>query len=129
MLYVTDSHTLIWYVLDKLPEKVNKIFESARKGELMIFVPTIVLVECLYLAEKDKIDLEFDTLMNRIRMEKNFKSISLDIEIIELLPEIEIEDPHDKIIVATAKMLNAALITRDRKIKKAGIVQVVWQSD
>ena len=88
MLYVTDSHTLIWYVLDKLPEKVNKIFESARKGELMIFVPTIVLVECLYLAEKDKIDLEFDTLMNRIRMEKNFKSISLDIEIIELLPEI-----------------------------------------
>jgi len=43
-----------------------------------------------------------------------------------LLPEIEVGELHDRIIVATAKILNAKLITRDKEIRKAGVVDVVW---
>ena len=42
-----------------------------------------------------------------------------------LLPEIEVGELHDRII-ATAKILNAKLITRDKEIRKAGVVDVVW---
>ncbi|RLI85755.1 MAG: type II toxin-antitoxin system VapC family toxin, partial [Candidatus Altiarchaeales archaeon] len=33
---------------------------------------------------------------------------------------------HDRVIVATAKLLNAKLITKDEEIKESGLVEVVW---
>lgn len=48
MLYVTDAHALVWYILDTLPETVDKMFKSAERGESTIFVPIIVLAECFY---------------------------------------------------------------------------------
>ena len=45
MLYVTDTHAFVWYLVDRLPEKVNKIFKSVEKGESTIFIPIIVLTE------------------------------------------------------------------------------------
>jgi len=85
-----------------------------------------VLAECFYLVEKGKIDFNFDDLLKKIEMGKNFISKSLDFQVITLLPEIKIGELHDRIIVATAKILNARLITRDRKIKEAEIVEIVW---
>ena len=34
---------------------------------------------------------------------------------------------HDKIITATARILNAELITKDKEIKNSGYVKTVWQ--
>ena len=31
MLYVTDTHALVWYILDTLPEAVDKVFMLASK--------------------------------------------------------------------------------------------------
>jgi PIN domain nuclease of toxin-antitoxin system len=39
---------------------------------------------------------------------------------------IKSPDPHDRIIVATAKLLNAKLITKDENTKKTKIVKIVW---
>jgi PIN domain nuclease of toxin-antitoxin system len=44
----------------------------------------------------------------------------------KLLPEIELKELHDRIIVATAKILNAKLITKDRRIRESEIVETVW---
>jgi PIN domain nuclease of toxin-antitoxin system len=35
-------------------------------------------------------------------------------------------DPGDRLIVATAKALDVALVTRDRAIQKADLVPTVW---
>ena len=40
--------------------------------------------------------------------------------------KIKLKEPHDRIIVATAKLLNARLITKDKLIKKSGYVKTVW---
>ena len=126
MLYVTDTHAFIWYLLDNLPKKVDDIFKSVEKGESTIFVPTIVLVESLHLVENKKIDLNFDDLLKKIEMSKNFIPTSFNFQIMKILPELGIKELHDRIIIATAKILNAKLITKDKEIKKAGIVETVW---
>lgn len=128
MRYVIDTHALIGYIEDRLPGRIDKIFESAEKGNSTIFVPTIVLSECQHMIYKEKIDLDFGSLLNRIKMEKKFIPVVLDLEILELLPEIELKEIHDRIIVATAEKLNAKLITKDREIRKAEIIQIVWKS-
>jgi len=125
-LYVTDTHAFIWYLLDNLPKKVDDIFKSVEKGESTIFVPTIVLVESLHLVENKKIDLNFDDLLKKIEMSKNFVPTSFNFQIMKILPELGIKELHDRIIIATAKILNAKLIIKDKEIKKAGIVETVW---
>ncbi|MCC5924433.1 MAG: PIN domain-containing protein [Crocinitomicaceae bacterium] len=55
--YVTDTMALI-LVLEKrkMPKKVKAIYEEAQKGNVKVFIPSIVLAELAYLSEKQRID-------------------------------------------------------------------------
>lgn len=126
MFYVTDTHPFVWYLAGKLPPKIDEIFASTEKGETVIFIPTIVLAECLYLVEMKKIELDFEELVEKIEISSNFIPVSFNFQVVKLLSEISLRELHDRIIVATAKLLNAKLITRDKEIRNSGIVEVVW---
>lgn len=126
MLYVTDTHALVWYIIGKLHDNVDAVFKSAETGEVTIFIPTIVLAECLYLVENEKIKLDFDDLVRRIEISRNFIPAAFNFQVMKLLPEIRLKELHDRIIVATAKILNATLITKDREIRESRIVEVIW---
>jgi len=52
MFYVADTHAWIFYLLDRLPKKVNEVFSNAELGRVIIFVPTIALAECVYLVNQ-----------------------------------------------------------------------------
>jgi len=126
MFYVTDTHAFVWYIAGKLSPEVDGVFRSAEKGESIIFIPTVVLAECLYLAENRKIDLDFNELLEKIEASSNFIPTSFNFQVVKLLQEIKLSELHDRIIVATAKLLNAKLITKDKEIRESGIVEVVW---
>jgi predicted nucleic acid-binding protein len=126
MLYVSDTHALIWYTTGRLPKSTDMVFRSAEIGQSTIFIPTIVLAECLYLIENKKIGMDFDDLLGRIDISRNFIPASFNFHVMKLLPEIKLKELHDRIIIATAKMLNAKLITKDRIIRESGIVETVW---
>ncbi|MDI6886728.1 MAG: PIN domain-containing protein, partial [archaeon] len=98
----------------------------AETGEATLFIPTIVLAECLYLVENEKIKLDFDDLVRRVEISRNFIPAAFNFQVMKLLPEIRLKELHDRIIVATAKILNATLITKDREIRESRIVEVVW---
>ena len=76
------------------------------------------MAECLYLVENGKIDLDFNELLKRIEMGRNFIPTSFNFQLMQILPGIRVSELHDRIIIATAKILNARLITRDREIRK-----------
>ncbi|RLA83361.1 MAG: hypothetical protein DRG31_06275 [Deltaproteobacteria bacterium] len=99
---------------------------SAENGESIIFIPTIVLAECLYLVENGKIELSFNDLIKKLEISNNFVPTSFNFQILKLLPKIELKELHDRVIVATAKLLNAKLITKDKEIIDSGIVEVIW---
>jgi len=113
------------YIVGKLPKEVDQIFKRSERGECIIFIPTIALAECRYLVKHKRIELDFLELLRRIEISKNFIPVPFDIRILKLMPD-EISDIHDQIIVATAKLLNAKLITKDEEIKESGLVEVVW---
>ena len=113
-------------MVGKLPVRVNEVFKKTEKGEAIIYVPTIVLAECLYLVERGKIALDFSEILRKIEMSNNFIPISFDLDILKLLPTIDRLELHDRIIVATAKNLGAKVLTKDEEIIKSGKVEVVW---
>jgi PIN domain nuclease of toxin-antitoxin system len=80
----------------------------------------------LYLVEEGKIELDFDDLLERLEESSNFIPASFNIQVMKLLPEINLRELHDRIIIATAMTLHAQLITKDRGIQESGMVNVVW---
>lgn len=54
---VADTHAVIWYLADdkRLGEAARERFERCGKGEGVIFIPTICLVEIAYLEGRGRI--------------------------------------------------------------------------
>ena len=128
MNYVIDTHALVWYLTDSLllSRKARKIIKDCEGGRGIIIVPTIVLAELLSICEKKKIP-HFEKLLQKLEESGRYFIHPLDLEIIKKLPRIKDNlELHDRVIVATAELFKAKIITRDRKIKKLLGSKVIW---
>jgi len=63
------------YLVSRRKTAIQMKFSLLEKGESIIFVPTVVLAECLYLIETKKIDLNFNELLRKIEICSNFVGI------------------------------------------------------
>jgi PIN domain nuclease of toxin-antitoxin system len=128
MDYVADTHSLVWYFTadSHLSEKALKAFElSAQEG--IVLIPSIVLAEIIFISKKGRITLTFEETLKRIEEYDNFDIAALDVDILKEVDKIEADlEMHDKLIVATSLYFKAALITKDQRIKEAGIVTTIW---
>jgi PIN domain nuclease of toxin-antitoxin system len=130
--YVTDTHSLIWYLEDspRLGQAARECFEACDRGESTIYVPTISLVEIIYLQEKGRIPIEMKRLLDE-ELRSGSAGIllaDLSVEVVEMLskvPRSDVPDMPDRIIAATALHLGLPLISRDRKIRVSG-VDTIW---
>lgn len=130
--FVTDTHALIWYLEDSddLGADANAAFDACDRGESFIYIPTICLVELIYLQEKGRIPLELKKkLDNHLRSGKtNFLIVDLSIEVVNSLEGIAREtvpDLPDRIIASTAKAMGLPLLSRDRALQKSGLT-IIW---
>ena len=127
MSYVADTHAWVYYLLDMLPRGADEVFRRAERGEATIFVPTIVLAECIYLVERGRISLSYDELFSRLKIAGNFLVVPLTLEVVEEIPRVPLRELHDRIVVATARLLDAALITKDDEIRASRLVETLWE--
>lgn len=128
MNYVTDTHSLVWYFTDNkhLSKKALKSFENTVKAG-QIIVPTVVLAEVLFIAQKGRIPICFAETIAKIEVLSNFEIAALDIDILKIAERIDAPlEMHDKLIVATAIRYDACLITRDEQITKSKTVKTIW---
>ncbi|MGC8932722.1 MAG: hypothetical protein ACP5KE_04765 [Candidatus Methanodesulfokora sp.] len=49
--------------------------------------------------------MDFEELLARLEVSRNFISVSFNFRVLRLLPEVKLKDLHDRIIVATAKLI------------------------
>jgi predicted nucleic acid-binding protein len=131
--YVTDTHGLIWHLTasDQLSATCRAIFEAADRGEAKIWIPSIVLVETVYLAERAR----FPSALVMQMIDLVDPSIAgyavalLDVGVVRSLEAIDrtvVPDMPDRVIAATASRLGVPLLTRDRKIQRALGPQAIW---
>jgi PIN domain nuclease of toxin-antitoxin system len=128
MNFVPDTHSLVWYFTDdlRLSRRALKSFESTVK-EGQIIVPTLVLAEIMFIAQKGRVNLSFTETIARIEAMDNFEIAPLDLEVLRMADSIETPlEMHDKLIVATALCYDSILITRDEQIAKSKTVKTVW---
>lgn len=128
-VFVTDTHALLWHLTEdeSLSKKAKEIFCRADQGEVDVVVPTTVLAEALFITEKHRVHLKFMKIIEDIRNSSNYLWYPLDLDVIMKCHElIKIPELHDRIIVATAMLLDSKLITKDPVIAAIKEVEVIW---
>lgn len=114
---VLDSHTLFWLFTGnpKLPHRSRQLIEDSES----IIVPSIVLMEILYLLQKNNMASQFLEVLSELKT-RSFMVYPLDLQVITetlfISPALEM---HDRIIIATARIFDARIISKDREIKDA----------
>jgi PIN domain nuclease of toxin-antitoxin system len=129
---VTDTHGLIWYLEDslRLSAAARDAFDRCDRGEMLVYVPTICLVEIVYLQEKGRISLELMAKLNA-ELQAGGSGLSLcdltpDIaSAVARVPRALVPDMPDLIIAATALCRGLPLISRDQKIRLSE-VETIW---
>ena len=119
-MILLDTHALIW--LDEGSERLGKKSLSAadqalKAGEL--FVSVISFWEVAMLLNKGRLQMQMDiNLWRRSLLNNGLREIALrgNTAIDSALLDDFHGDPADRMIVATARQLNAQLCTADEKI-------------
>lgn len=69
----------------------------------------------------------FRDVLSRIEEGDNYEIAALDFHVPRAASEIRVGlETHDRFVIATARVLGLPLITEDKGITAAGIVEVVW---
>lgn len=101
-----------------------KAIDRCRLTGGKLLIPTIVLSECLDIAEKGKVEFDFNKMYQLIKNDPSFETISFTAEIFDETVRIKgIQEIHDRIISATARFYGADIITKDRLIMESGEVE------
>ena len=125
--YVTDTQALVKFMMGKkvINDKAHQAFMDADKGACTIIIPAIVLMEVLYLFEKNRINVSlFDTEV--LLKSRNYQFEPLSLEILKAASDItDIPELHDRLIAATARYLDIPIITNDPLIQESKFVTIL----
>lgn len=118
-----DTHVFLWLLAgsDQLSEQAKQIIEKCTANEGQILISAISIWEIGMLSQKKRIVLK-EPVLQWVKEALSAPYIKLA----PLLPEIAIEscnlpgdfhgDPADRIIIATSRVLNIPLLTKDERI-------------
>jgi predicted nucleic acid-binding protein len=123
MLYVIDTHVLLWYFLGskRLRSELREKIDRVRRDGGRLLVPTIVLAEALDIAEKKKVLFDFPEMYRLILNEPVFEIVGFGQEIFNEAIRIKnVKEIHDRIILATARFYQVGILTKDRIINESG---------
>jgi PIN domain nuclease of toxin-antitoxin system len=131
-VYVTDAHPLIWYVTsqrNKLSSRALGAFQDAERGEAFIYIPAGALWEISRLEKEGKITLNkpYVTWARDLLDKSCFECVPIDETVVAEARNYAFNrDAFDASIVATARLKDLPLITKDSAITNSGLVEIWW---
>lgn len=119
--FVTDTQALVKFMMGRkvINDACHQAFLDADQGGNVIIIPAIVLMEVMYLFEKNRIDVNL-LQAEKLMQSENYQFEPLSLEILKVASEItDIPELHDRLIAATARHLDIPIITNDPEILKS----------
>jgi PIN domain nuclease of toxin-antitoxin system len=125
---VLDTHAWLWWVSD--PDQLGRVAIKRIQGSERIGIAAVSCFEIAAAVAKGRITLDRDTIewLNQVLAASR-------LELLPLTPAIAVKatmlgrfhgDPADRLIVATAILESAVLVTKDQRIRKYEAVSTIW---
>jgi PIN domain nuclease of toxin-antitoxin system len=129
MAYLLDTVTIIRHFTNtgKIGKAARQILNEIEINREMAVVSIISLMEILYLAERNRIEITFEETLEEIEKSSNYFIIDLTPEILQTALHINFPELHDRLILATAKYLNIPILSGDRQFQELTGIPVVWK--
>lgn len=131
-MIVLDTHVWVWWVSGAtvLSDAANQAIECAL-ADRSILVSSISAWEVAMLVQRGRLELTMDVGDWIARSEGlpflSFVPVDNRIAVrATRLEEYPHKDPADRIIVSTAQMLGARLVTRDERLRRYPHVETIW---
>lgn len=130
MKYIVDTHALVWHLsTDPRLGAVARRILTSRESEIVI--PIIALAEARHIAERKRVAISFEQILQVISNDPRVIVLPLDFTVLAHMPaQLDI---HDSLIVAAALYYrdfldeDVAVLTQDIDISGSGLVDVIWQ--
>ena len=112
-----------------MPKAARSAFAAADAGRAQILVPSIVLVESVFLVQRQRVP---ESVLNRLLAlsdvpDTNIYVVPLDLAVARTVRDFgpsAVPELADRIIAATARTLDLPLLTTDPAIAASGLVKV-----
>ena len=130
---VADTHAVIWHFSSskRLSRKGRAIFKQVESGQMQVVIPSIVLVETIFLFQRARVDEAIiKTLLSL--SESPLDSIyifPLNKAVVTALSHFGpavIPELADRIIAATAFHLKVPVLTADFDIQSSSLIKTTW---
>jgi PIN domain nuclease of toxin-antitoxin system len=126
---VLDTHAWVWWISD--PVRLGRLARRQIEGARRVGLPAICCLEIATLAARRRISLD------RPVLEWLHDSLARPgVDLLPLTPAVSVKaadfpadfpgDPADRIIVATAILESAPLVTKDERIQGYAGVRTIW---
>jgi PIN domain nuclease of toxin-antitoxin system len=125
---LADTHVLAWWLLDapQLSRTHATRLDAAIRRDGCISIAAITLLELAMAVQRGRLQLEYDRILElegRPDLQVLPLSARVAVEAVRLGPSAP-RDPADRLIIATARIHGATLLTADGPIRDSGLVEV-----
>ena len=126
--YVVDTVGLVTRIeRRKHGPTAQQVFDLAESGGAVVYVPSMVFAEILYLAETKRIRASLQDVAIYLERNSNCKEYPMTVSVIQSASEItDVRELHDRLIAGTARLLGLELITPDRELQASSFVRTLW---
>ena len=85
--YVVDTHAIAWFIAEgkRLSPLAASILNQAQDGEVQILIPTLVLAELTHIAEKGKVKISIEEILQQIKLGDSFTVLAFDFPIFQAM--------------------------------------------
>jgi PIN domain nuclease of toxin-antitoxin system len=129
---LADSHAIVWQSR-RSPHLSNNAANALLEAEETdgVVVSVASLIDLWYVTQTTKgvSDADLTHLREQITSSPELSLHPIDEEVVDAttsIPRDALGDPWDRFIVATAKVLEVPLVTRDAAIRDSQLVPTIW---
>ncbi len=131
-MIVMDTCAIVWDALQpaKLTARAKRSIRMADENhELLICDISIWEISMLAKRKRIEVDETPANLVNLILGSRNYTVMNITPEIAELSVNLDDEisgDPADRLIAATSILRQAPIVTADRNLRDASVIDTIW---